>query len=748
MAFELTESAELASQQTSIKPILILEIDGISTLFGAVAIKKFVRVGDEDLFVGDSWTIGGLAEIEDQSPLITFSSGGTSTSISQNLLLDKGKGESISTMQITVVDKNQEITNLISPGKVVTDIMGRKCRVWFGFQQTAWKEDFLIIFRGSIQAVDSGAGFVTFTISAPDQKKKSELFIKLDTELSASMGSGDSVANVLDTSKFLLPITGPSGSIDTDLKTCIRIDNEIMRYEAKSGTQFQTLTRGYLGTAAVAHSSGANVESYYRIEGNGVDLALKLMHSGLNDYYIKDKPVSSFNVISATDIRPNIIFFDGLNVFQEYGVTVGDFITTTGATNGANNVSLKEVINFEIVDTGTFLEIDGVSFVDETDSPALISFRSRYDVWPEGLRMGSDEVDVTQHERIRGQYLSSFGFDFSIQDEIDGRDWLAEQIYNPMGAFSLPRNAQSSMGIHTPPLPNQNIRTIDWQNVTNAKNLKIKRSLSKNFYNGILYKFEQDRLEEDDFGRGVLTVDGQSLTQIPVGRKVLTIEAAGMRDALQGASLATTATSRRLSKYRYGAEYLDSVKVAAFRDGFKVEVGDIVMMDIGSLKVSDIQSGTRAGDARLFECVNKTLNLTNGEVTLSLVDTSFDKDSRRALVGPSSVVKSGIDQKTFVIEPSYSSKYLTNEWKKWAGLVGTKIHIHSADYAQSGFATLSSVSGNTITLGADLGFVPSAGMVMRAAPYIEQRETIKIIYAYISDGVLNFADGKPPYVLF
>lgn len=745
MAYDITENMRVASESGNITPNVVLDIEGVTTKFGAIPIEEIIQIGDTDLLIDGSWNIGDTRAIDDQSSYISFQ-GGTSTQIRQTLYQDKGKGESISALQVAIVDKNEEVSNLIAPGNVVTDVLGRKCRIWIGFDGTSYPEDFIVIFRGVIESVSSQPGLVTLSITHPDKKKQSEIFVQTETTLSSGMGTGDSVANVASTADFLATITGPGGGTDSSFETYIKINNEVMKYTAKSASQFSGLTRGALGTTAASHSTSDAVTSFIRITGTALeDIALKLMLSGWNGPFKEDLAVSNFNYVTTTDKVSNTISFENTDIVTLYNVRVGDYITTTGATNGANNVSLKQITGITENDYGTYLTISGVSFVDEYGTSAVVDFRSQYDVWPTGLKMYPDEVDIEEHEDLHSTFLSGFQYDFYIDETIDNaKDWMSEQVYNPAGAYSIPRKAQSSVGYHIGPLPTESIKVLDISNVLNPEGLKLQRSTSKNFFNSVLYRYENTALETGTLTKGVITTDATSLAQIPVGSKALTIDAYGMRDSLSATSLATTATSRRLKKYKFGAEYVQNLKLN-FATGFDLEIGDICIVDFASLKITDIKTGTRSGGVRLCEVSNKSINIKTGEIMIDIIDTNFSADSRYCLMSPASLVKTGVSTTQFVIKESYSStKYGANEYRKWESWVGAVVIVRNAAYTISDTGTIQSISENTITLTSALSFTPSADYIMELADYDLQPANIKLVYGFMSDGAA-FADSGIEY---
>lgn len=854
MSFDLTQRAFQASQSNNISPQIVLEIDGVSTLFGAVTIKKIVKVGDFN--IGDPGIfIGGQIDIEDQENIISLSSG-TSTEISQNLNVDKGTNESISSMKIALVDEGLKATKLITPGEVVPDILGRRCKIWLGFAETSWRDDYIIIFRGFIDHVEAKSGVVLLNVASPDALKRSSIFPKGNTESTESMTAIQTTLNVESTSQFLAPYTGPNGMIDESLKLYLRIDDEVMRYQsnetdgyvisasnnkldfsespgfaplvatlssgtysaddlcaeiklqmeavgvrtytvtfspatkrftiaADSGTfrllvltganvltsvfpligflgadktgfitydsdpinRFTNITRAQLGTLATTHDINASVESFYTIEGNAIDMALKLMLSGMNGDYVTGLLPTNFVRISPTETVANSIFFDQINLKQRYNPVVGDFITTTGDANPANNVTLKPITAVTETEFGYYLEIDDVSFVESLGTAATLSIRSQYDVYGlnAGMAMSNEEVDIDQHLDIKFKYLSSAEYLFYIKDTIEeGKEFLAEQIYNPLSAFAIPRKAQSSIGVHVGPIPGVNIKIIDNTNVIEPSKINMQRTVNKNFFNSVIYRWE-DQVLEEKFTSGDVVIDGTSISQIPVGKRPLVIDAFGLRDSLSGLNQAQIAGSRRLRKYKFGAEFLQGVEVN-FKTAFDVEIGDKIIVNLESLKLSDINTGTRNGEPRLFEVVNKKLKINTGRISLDLVDTNFNLDTRYALVGPASFVKTGIDNFSFIIDPSYNTtRYGTNEYKKWEKYIGSFIHVHNGDFSISGTGVLDSVVGNTITLSDDLGFTPTAGMIMEFGDYDNQTDDVKLVYGFMSDNGFNFSDGKIPY---
>jgi len=742
MSLQLTDASVSALAQTVKEPNIVLEIDGISTIFGAVTILRYALLGD-DLVIGDpevddgAFYIGGLTRVSDQENAITL--GDTSTSIRQSLNVDKGQVSSISNMSVALIDTGS-ITDIITPGNIIPDILGAKAKVYLGF--LGWPDDYATIFRGVVTEVSADAGKVVLQINSPDDKKRTNIFKRVDTSLSGSITSGATTITLTSANSILQKITGPSGGIDAGFETYVKIENEIVKFTSISGNQLIGCSRGQLNSIAAAHSDGAEVSTFYVLSGNCVDVALKLLASGVGGYYQGSVAVASIGIVESEVIN-NAIYFDTVSIIKKYNVQVGDFVTTTGATNAGNNFSLREVTDIVETLTGSYLVVSGAALVLESDSPASISFRSQWDVWPDGMRLVNDEIDFDEHLRLQRLFLSNFNYTIYLKDTVEkGSDFLEEQIYSPVAAFSLPRKARASLGYHIGPIPGQDIKTLNETNIKSASKSKLTRSTSKNFYNEVVYKFDESAVE-DKFLTGVITVSATSKNQIKTANKTMTIEAKGLRTSDLGESIATSQSNRRLDRYRFAAE---SIKIqTTFGTGFQLEVGDIVLYDGTNLLLPDIKNTKKGMTPRLFEINNKDINIKTGDISLELVDTSFDGSNRYCLMSPSSYISAGISSTQFSIKESFGGRFGASEYKKWENIIGASVRIRNSSYSQVSDSVITDVQFNTITVSPALSFVPSANMVLEFTDYDDSnvRSNEKLVYGHMKD--TGFADGGDQY---
>ena len=735
----LSDSAARILDGINIEPVLVLEIEGYDSLFGVASILRLIRIGDPGLEIGDDWVIGGSVAVEGQKSYISMGGGGsTTTTISQQLQPDKGAVSSISAVTVSLVDKNSEVTRLISPGLEVTEILGVKCNLYVGFASGSYPQDYSLLFSGFLADIESGAGFVNLTINHPDEKKRQNIFPKIELVVNEPIDISETSIDFVSSAGLLLP--------SPELRTFVKIENEYIEYTGIASNTITGCVRGSLtaqgGGVAATHNNGLDAVSFYILEDLAIELALKIMLSGGGYYGAAD--AKNFNQVQTLDDIPNSIFFVGVDVQDKYGIVPGDFVTVTGATDVANNFADKEILTVVAVEDGSYITIDGVTTVAELDTGAVVSFQSQYDVLPSGLSMTPQEVDVPRHEYLRDTFLGSTNMRFYLKDSEEGKEFIEKEIYLPMACYSLPRKTRSSVGIHIAPIPTDTPQIINAGNIKSPSKIKLRRSLGKNFYNVIVYKFDEG-LNDDKFKAGVIYTNAQSISEIGK-RQVFTVEARGFRSDLQAVTVSSTAANRRLDRYKRGAEYIDGLEIL-FRDGLVIEPGDIVVFDPTDLFVSDTVSGTRTKPQKFFEVINKSVNLRNGAVTLSITDTSFDATRRYGLISPASKVANGLSTTQFVIKPSYSQKYGPDEFRKWDRYIGAYVKVHSEDHSVVGHSYIVAVAGNAITLSPALAFTPPANYIMELGDYDNQPDLVKLIYTFMSNGASNFADGGSPYLM-
>jgi len=747
MALDLSTHSEQSLKAVKKTPGLVIVFDGISTILTNVAASSVIQFGDPGLEFGGGCAFGQIKEDSDQIQAVSFdsSAGGTTTKIKEKVDPQKGLGESVSSMDFAIIDnKAGDVINLFGS----YEFLGRKTIFYVTPNNigSTWPNDYEPVFRGIIDQVNfqNEAKAISMTVSHPDQKKRQAIFVENKNELAASANSSETTITVGDTAKastLLQPITGPDGTQDSSFTGYLVVEDEVIEYGSASGATISGLTRGSLATIAAAHGENEAVESLYRLKGNVLDIALKIMLSGWAGPFKSGVEIGSFTA-------SNTILFPSYNLVDRHGLTIGDYITTTGANNSENNVSLKLINDISVSANGTTtLTISDVTFVDEASSPASAAFRSKYDTLPDGLKMSPDEVDVERHETIRDTFLSSTSdIDIYLKETIeDAKDWIAEQLYVPLALHSVPRKTRASVAYEAPPFAFEigDLTTLSTNNVVSPSRIRKRRSLGKNFYNTIIYKYDESPIE-DKFLKGEITVDGASLNKIDFPIKAFKIEA----KALRNLNDINRATDKRLNRYRFAAATLNQMQVT-FEAGFPIELSDIVIVNESALKIADELNGAKTGDTeKLYQVVGKEWDISNGKIILTLLNTGYNIDNRFAAIGPASNVASVTNASTFTIEESFqSSDFFTDEWKKWESWGGQVVRLRSSDYASAATGTLKTPSSNTINLESSLSITPSAGWVMEFSDYDQMSSSVKIRYASVTSGSADFGDGGKAYLM-
>jgi len=740
--------------QKNLKPILVLQIEGVPFLIGSDTIKKIPLYGDDGLFYGDPGLFyGGLVPYEPDLQKTLISLDGTTTQIKQSLEPDKARGSGVSQMTVSLIDLNGEATRIA--GGTYGEILFKKCKLWVTFGDTnAFNDDYILLFRGVIESVSAEQGRCKLFLNSPDQKKRSQIYFKPDTELDGTINSAVTTLTVLDIENFFIVPDHPAYSPkDLSLITCVKIEDEIIRFTGISGNQLTGLTRGYLSTTAVGHADEAQVEGFLLLEGNAMDLALKIMLSdGDLTPYIDDLVARSVGLDGINPLA-NAIFFSDTDFNRDYQVKVGDFVKTTGFTEAGNNINVwTEILEVGIVDAGSFIVIDA-ALTFEAVATGTVDFLSQYNsLGAFGLKMDTDEVDIAKHVFLRTSFLGQYSMRFYVRDDIEsGKEFIEQELYLPTSCYSLPTDAEGlsrvSVGIHKPPIPGANVISVTKSNVLSPKDLSIDRSVNKNYYSAIVTKFEDSPLDSE-LRRRSITIVGTP--QVPgAGNKTLLIESKGLKSVFNGKLLAEGTQLRLLQRYSGAAESIKNAKTH-FRDAIQVVPGDIVFVDPEGLNLIDNDTQTRVKPPLLMEVINKSVDIKNGSASFELVATGFNVDARFGLISPASKITNVISPKVFVISFIYAaSDYGAAEYRKWNRLSMPAVRVRRSDFSQVFDTVLISANSNTVEILDTPSFALQADDILEFSNYsdADTASQQKLIYAYVTDGIIDFPDGGKYYGL-
>jgi len=714
MSFELTSTAQALALQTSKEPQIILEIQGIDLIFGAITVQKLAEYGD-NINYGDSGLVYGGA-IDDENSREWISLQGTTTNFSQQVEIDKASALSVQRVNINLIDKDQNLTELFSPGQTIVDLMGNRATVYLNFGGGAHPEDSIRVMSGRVADMDAKAGSFSLVIAHPEDDKRQDLFPLIQTNTVGAITD-------LDTTVTLESANGIIAN-DTYITTYFQIEDEIVKVTDLTGT-LATIERAQFGTIAEAHDDDTELETRYEFSGNTIDLALTMMLSGTSND-IEDIVGENFVQIDSLLSVDNGILIPERNLADKYGLVEGDLFTSTGAANAANNVSLKSIISFTDHPNGTILVIDDVSFVAEQSANASVSFRSQYNLWPNGagMNMSTDQVDVAQHLAIFNNIGVSFpDTTFFLKDTVKGKEFIPEQLYFPFGMYATPRKGRTSCNITLPSFSNEGIKTFSADNIKNPDKIVVKRSTNKYFYNTVTYRFNPDQVE-DKFLGGEINVSQTSLNRIKIGSKSLTIDSDGMRDDQDTRTYIETQARRFTDRYQFGAEVFEFSVL--YGDGFNSEVGDAIILNADGLNIYDSITASRQFAPRVLEIINKSMDIKTGDIKFICLDTSYSLEARYATIGPSSKIDAGSTLTTLVLKDSFGN--VGSERDKWSGFLNEDIRVISSDFTYDETTTF-------------LGFSPSNpnAIIVSALPSLPSEDFVIELRKYDngSDATLN-----------
>lgn len=729
MAYSTLPNAYLLFNEYSTKQIaLAIEIDGVDILSNTPLYTR-VRYGDGTKYGEQGIVYGGLRKVPGVRDLLMLE--GSSLTLAQKIEPEQGRG-SISQLTFAFLDKDGYMTQVLSPGIIIDEILGKEVKVRLGFQDISYPDQYFTVFRGRVSSVSVETGRVIIQLSDPNIIRKQQIFYQPKTNLTANINPTDTIISVVTNSDFYQHRLGPSGVYDSSVKLYIKIDDEWMSYDPSGfHTNSFTVTRAQRGTVHANHDIDAEVTQGVELSGHGIDLALKLMLSQGGPWLTGiDIEHIVFTGDPTLGDQPNAIILPSKkNAYDDYGITIGAYLTISGSAYPANNNK------FIVQRFGTlFGEPNRIIYVDgpltkESYSPAVFSAWSQYDTLPTACSVGMSpkEVDIEGHEYFKLTWLSSSenSYRFFITNEQSLKTFLEMELYLPMSAYSLTRLGRCSMGITRPPIADQRLQILDKTNVLDPINVKPTRALNnRKFFNRIDFEWDADDL--GNFGSVYKTIDSESITKIGIV-STLPIKSVGARTDLGFESLVKRRTYFFLSRYKRGAVMLN-MKVN-YGVGTLIEAGDIVAVsDNGDLLIPNFETGGRYIGTQLYEVIGRSLDLKNGTASLELLgNVSANAQDKFATWAPSSLLDFGSTTTVLKIKDSYGA-LPGSEPLKWADYVGQKIIVRDLDHTVSYEVTLQSqdvIDPYRLTITPALPLPPNAGMIVDVPIYPNSIDTLE-----------------------
>lgn len=729
---ETTAKFDLYNTQQTKQVQIVVVIDGVPGIFASGPVFRKIRYGDP-ISYGEGYTYGGLIPIVsinggDVRPWLALE--GSTLNLSQKLEPEQGRG-AVAMLTLAFIDKDGYMTQLCSPGQIVDDILGKDVSVYIGYQELSYPEDYFQVFRGKVSAHTNAPGITTLQLSDGNLARRQMIFFGAKTTLAAPILSGDTTIPVVSNTDFHKAILGPFGTYDPAFKFYLLIEDEVIEYGpsaslplATFGTNtFGGVSRGARGSVAAAHSAGQDVNVALALEDHGLDAALKIMLSGWNGPWVENVPVEGFRQTFdpvLLDQSNAIIFPAFVDPVREYNLQAGDRIDIVGGVNAQDGLT---VVSFgDLFGTTNRIVYVDQPLVLENPTTSTLRFRSQYDVYPVscGSKLKPPQVDIERHLFLKQTFLGAGenSFRFYIDSESNGKSFIESQLYLPLACYSLTRFGRLSVGLTKPPIADERLTFLSWDNILNPQELRPIRSLNnRKFFNEIIWNFDKD--DAGEFRSQVRTLDTESLSIIGIS-SVLPINSDGGRTDLGIEPFIDRRNAFLLYRYKRGAVELQP-KVN-FEAAMQIEAGDVVALrDDGNLQISNLNTGTRDLGVQLFEVTERSLDLRNGSASLKLVSgVGGAATDRFGVISPSSAVGVGSTASEIIITDSYGVLYPGDEKRKWEDYIGEKVLVHDIDWAyQEETVLLGFDPGNPyrMLVAPPLSFTPIAGDVVDIIEY-------------------------------
>lgn len=730
---------------------VVVQFAGIDLLFSVVPTYEKIRYGDPRIHYGDPGIVyGGLIVTEDNLSILSLDGG---LNISQTVEPEQGRG-SVATMSLQFVDKDGIMTRLIAEnGLVPQPLANILTTVSLGYANSAFPQDYYKVFRGFITSIKSGTGYVVLELSDANIKRRQTICQGGTTTLLSNINASTTTIPVNTTADMFQQILGPDGSYDPAVTTYIKIDDEYMTYGPAGITGPQSITvlsRGgshSRGTTAAPHTAASSVTNAIQFQDNVITLALKLMLSGWGGPWATGISATALG-ITLDPLNPQagaILFPPGVDAVQDYGLTVGDYVTVSGSAFGNDGTFVINEISDDLGEPNRMVIVNTSFTIENPATTVGLAFRSQYDTFPIscGLKNTPQEVDVTTFSRQRQLLFSSGIYEQQLfigdaQTGIVGKDTIEGTLFLPCGIYSITRYGQISMAVTLPPIAQQSMIYLTQNNILNPDQIQITRSVnSRRFYNVIVFSF--DLRDDGSYGAQSAVIDASSPNPIDI-QSVLPINADATKSFLGGAVMIQQRGTFILNRYKKAAFELNvNVNWAA---GSLIETGDIVaVVDNGTLKISNFETGVRDLGTQLFEVINRSLNVKEGNASLTLLSgVGYTVGQRYATISPSSIVATGSTNNSIEISDSFGPLYPGDEKKKWTPLIGLPIIVHDNLWTQSATATLTGFSPfdpYRMLVSPSLPFSPPAGYIVDIVGYgtgtnAQTNALYKTLFSFIS----------------
>jgi hypothetical protein len=175
MAKVTTSNYDIQNAQNTKEPVIILEIEGLPFRFSSNTVYTKIRYDDPGVYYDGTYVYDGLRPISSNLMKSYIDRKGSFSTISQKLEQWDGKS-SVETLSIKLVDVGGLVTQVITPGSIIEEILNRRVKVYFGYQDISFPEDYIRLFTGYINSYKAMQGSVLLQFTDPSSKRKQAIF--------------------------------------------------------------------------------------------------------------------------------------------------------------------------------------------------------------------------------------------------------------------------------------------------------------------------------------------------------------------------------------------------------------------------------------------------------------------------------------------------------------------------------------------------------------------------------------------
>lgn len=561
------------------------------------------------------------------------------------------------------------------------------------------------------------------------------------------IGPTSTVIPVYAVDGFAKPIIGPDGSYDPTFTGYIIAANEIMSYTQNAIDSVNltiTVTRGALGTTPQSNLANDELSAGIGLTGNVLDIALKTMLSGWGGVWSSNNAIYSFGQTNDPlygTLSNAMILPDKVDAVEDYGLAVGDYIYVTGGLN-AGTYTVSGFLDSDKYRNKIILFNQNVAV--EFPTAATFSIRSQYDTLPFvcGNKLRPLDIDVAGWRLARRLFAfqADNTFRFLITDSTSCKEFIESELLLPVGAYSVTRFGRISCSFTKPPLASQNLVTLSSENIINPQQITVTRGLNdRRYFSEVQYYYDANN--KGDFTNILKRLSSSAISKTKTST-VLPIKATGLRTDLSAETFIARRSQFLLSRYQ-GAAYAIKMQVN-FEAGALIEVSDVVaVVDKGGLQIANLETGLRDLEAQLFEVQERSLNLANGQATLTLLSQiGYQISDRFGGISPSSKITGG---STSVVEfvDSFGALFPNNEYLKYNDIIGDRVNIHSPDFSFSEEVTIlgfDSVNTYKMMINPPLSMTPQPGWIIDIAKYPNNTSKAdnaktKLLYAFVDPSI-------------